>query len=175
MGLGSFLAMSVVATVEGWERIQARLVTRLPLLGPDELGLKASSDGRPIWAVVSHLACARVYWLCDVFKEPGAETTPFTNAAEEGWEDRLDVPRRSDELMFAVESTWQIVQSCLGRWTTETLGETVTREKRGKVERHSRYAVLTRLVMHDAFHSGEVSLVLGMHGLPSLDPWEPPA
>ena len=27
----------------------------------------------------------------------------------------------------------------------------------------------------DAFDAGEVSLVLGMHGLPSLDPWEPPA
>jgi hypothetical protein len=167
--------MSVVATVEGWERIQERLVKRLPQLGPDELGLRASADGWPIWAMVGHLAGARVYWLCDVFAEPGAETTPFTNAAEEGWEDRLDVPRGPDELLLALESTWQIVQSCLRRWTMEMLGETFTREKRGKLEHHSRHAVLTRLVMHDAFHCGEVSLVLGMHGLPSMDPWEPPA
>lgn len=106
--------MSVAATVDGWERIQERLIKRLPQLGPAELGLRASADGWPIWAMVGHLAGARVYWLCDVFREPGAENTPFTNAAQEGWEDRLDVPRESDELLFAVESTWQIVQSCLG-------------------------------------------------------------
>jgi hypothetical protein len=34
-------------------------------------------------------------------------------------------------------------------------------------------AVLTRIVQHDAFHTGEISLILGLNGLPSMDPWEP--
>jgi hypothetical protein len=33
--------------------------------------------------------------------------------------------------------------------------------------------VLTRLVMHDAFLCGEVSLILAMQGRPALDPWTP--
>ena len=165
--------MTVAPMYEGWQRIQAHLVNRLPHLGPDELELKASADGWPIWAMVSHLAGARVYWLCGIFKEPGAETTPFTSPLGEGWEDHLDIPRRSDELMAAVESSWRIVEWCLKRWTPEMLGETFTRPRGAEVQRHTRHSVLTRLVMHDAFHCGEASLVLGMHGLAPMDPWEP--
>ena len=158
---------------EGWQRIQAHLVNRLPTLGPEELQLRATPDGWPIWAIVSHLAGARVYWLCGVFKEAGAETTPFADPFGEDWEDRLDVPRRSDELVFAVESSWQIVQSCLEQWTPDILGETFIRDYEGSVQRHTRHSVLTRLLMHDAFHCGEASFLLGIHGLASMDPWEP--
>ena len=118
-------------------------------------------------------AAVRVYWLCGVFGEAGAEATPFPDPLGEGWEDRLDVPRSPQDLLFAVESSWTIVESCLERWTPEMLGETFSRERDGEVQLHSRHSVLTRLVMHDAFHSGETSIILGMHGLPSMDPWEP--
>ena len=162
----------LVAMHENWHRVQAKLMNRLPKLGPDELQLKASTDGWPIWAMVAHVAGMRVYWLCGVCEEPGAETAPFTKADGEGWEDHLDVPRGSDELMFAVQSSWRIVESCLERWTPEMLGETFTRLHRATPQRHTRASVLTRLATHDAFHCGEASLLLGMHGLPSMDPWD---
>jgi uncharacterized damage-inducible protein DinB len=166
--------MSVAAIYEGWGRVQKRLVERVPRLSPVELQLGGSPDGWPVWAILSHVAGARVYWLCHVFKEPGAETTPFRDPSGEGWEDRLDVPRGSDELLFAIQSSWRIVESCLERWKPEMLGEVFTRVYGDGVQRHTRHSVLTRLVMHDAFHCGEVSLVLGMHGLASIDPWEAP-
>jgi len=120
------------------------------------------------------MAGARVYWLCGVFKEAGADATPFPDPLDgDGWEDHLDVPRGTDELMFAVASSWLVVESCLNRWTPEMLGETFTRDRAGTIQRHTRHSVLTRLVMHDAFHCGEVSLLLGMHRQPSLDPWMP--
>jgi uncharacterized damage-inducible protein DinB len=165
--------MSVAAVFEGWQRTQAHLIRRVPEFGPQELQLRASGDGWPIWAIVSHVACARVYWLCGVLQEPGAEATPFQDPFGDGWEDRLDVPRQSGELRFAVESSWQIIQSCLARWTPEMLGETFTRERAGEVQRHTRQSVLTRLVMHDAFHCGEVSSLLGANGFASMDPWDP--
>ena len=164
--------VSVEALYEGWARTQAQLVNRLSKLGPAEVQLRASPDGWPIWAMVAHLSSARVYWLCGVFKEPGAATTPFDPFGD-GWEDDLDVPRSPEELLLAVESTWRIVESCLERWSPDTLGVTFSRIRDGKLQHHSRHSVLTRLVMHDAFHSGETSIVLGMHGLPSMDPWEP--
>jgi hypothetical protein len=165
--------MGVKPFYEGWERVQRRLVDRLPALGPAELELQGA-DGWPIWGLVSHLAGARVYWLCGVFREPGTETTAFPDPFGESWEDQLDHPRSSAELLFAVESSWRIVESCLERWTPEMLGETFTRERGGAVQLHTRQSVLTRLLTHDAFHVGEVSLVLGMNGLASMDPWEPP-
>ncbi|HEY1420954.1 MAG TPA: DinB family protein [Candidatus Dormibacteraeota bacterium] len=167
--------MSVTAVYEGWARCQARLVHVLERLGPEEVRLQASPDGWPIWAMVGHLTSARVYWLCGVFQEPGAETTPFSDPFGEGWEDRLDVPRSPQELLLAAESTWRIVESCLERWTPDILDVTFSRIRDGALQLHSRHSVLTRLVMHDSFHCGEASLILGMHGLPSMDPWEPPA
>ena len=95
----------------------------------------------------------------------------FPDPFGEGWEDRLDVRRRSDELMFAVESTWSIVESCLERWTPEMLAETFPCIYPDRVQLHTRQSVLTRPVMHDAFHCVEASLLLGMHGLASMDPW----
>jgi DinB superfamily len=122
---------------EGCERVQNRLVGRLPALGPEELGLRASPDGWPIWELVSHLAGARVYWLCGVLREPGAEATAFPDPlGEEGWEDRLDVPRGAEELLFAVESSWRIVASCLERWTPEMLDQVFTRELASAIQRH---------------------------------------
>lgn len=165
--------MSVASIYDGWPLVQSRLVDRLPRLSAEDLRLTASPDGWPVWAMVSHLAGARVHWLCTVFKEPGAETTPFGDPDAPCWEDRLDMPRGPDELLFAVESSWRIVESCLERWTVESLGDEYTRERDGVLRRHSRQAVLTRLLMHDAFHTGEASIILGMHGRPSLDPWEP--
>jgi uncharacterized damage-inducible protein DinB len=165
--------MSVAPIFEGWHRTQAQLIHRVPKLAETELQLSASEDGWPIWAIVSHMAGARIYWLCGVLKEPGAQTTPFPDPLGEGWEDRLDVPRRADELILAVESSWQIVESCLARWTPEMLSETFTRQRDGEVQRHTRQSVLTRLVMHDAFHCGEISNLLGGHGFASMDPWEP--
>ena len=163
----------MVAFYEGWGRSQAQLVNRLAKLGPEQVKLQASTDGWPIWAMVGHIAVARVYWLCGVFQEPGAETTAFPDPMGDGWEDELEVPRSPQELLFAVESSWRVVASCLERWTPDMLGVTFSRVRDGKLQHHSRHSVLTRLVMHDAFHCGEASIILGMHGLPSMDPWEP--
>jgi len=155
---------------EGWERVNSRLVQRLGTLTPEQLRL-TGVEGWPIWALIAHVAGARVYWLCGVFKEPGAETTPFDTPMGEGWEDHLDQPRGADELLLAVNSSWRIVESCLQRWTPDELQVAFPRERSGRTEQHTRHAVLTRLVQHDAFHCGEISLLLGMHGLPALDPW----
>ncbi len=165
--------MSVEPIFEGWERIQLHLARRVSQFGPEELQLSSSADSWPIWAIVSHIATARVYWLCGVFKEPGAERTPFADPFGVGWEDLPDVPRRTDELTFAVESSWLIVASCLRDWRPEMLGETFTREIDGKLQRHTRQSVLTRIATHDAFHSGEISILLDAKGFASLDPWSP--
>jgi len=160
------------ATYDGWHRVQDRLVARLPHLTPEELALAASPGGWPVWAIIAHTAGARVYWLCTVCGEAGLETTPFTDPANDGWEDHLDQPRDSAELLTAVETSWAIAASCLDRWTPEMLEVAFTRTRNGELQHHTRASVLTRLVMHDSFHSGEVSSILGAHGIQSLDPWE---
>ena len=155
---------------EGWHLVNDELVTALAPLSAEQLALPVGAPDWPIWASASHLAGARVYWLCHVFGEPGVETTPFTDPGV-GWEDDLKRPRSADELVGALKSTWAIVERCLATWTPDTLGLEARRARGAQVQLHTRQSVLMRILTHDAFHSGEISLTLGSHGFPAIDPW----
>ena len=159
---------------ERWGQYNGRLVDAIRGLSDEQLKLRARPGYWPIWAIAAHTAGTRVYWLCGVFKESGAESTPFTDPSSGiGWEDDESTPRGSKELVFALESSWNIIERTLERWTPAMLGEEFTREIGGKTQRHTRQSVLMRMLSHDAFHTGEISLVLGMHGLSEIDLWRP--
>lgn len=162
--------MTAAAWAE-WIRYHNRIADRLPTLTPDELALRAVPDGWPVWAILAHMASARVYWLCGVLGGPGAETTPFADPSGEGWEDRLDVPRSSAELVEADASTWRIVLASLDEWPDAILDEGAVRMSRRGPQVHSRRSILVRLVSHEAFHAGEVSTILAAAGRPPLDLW----
>jgi uncharacterized damage-inducible protein DinB len=165
---------SVAPFYEGWRKANARLVQGIRPLSDAQLRFTPSESASPIWTSAAHIAGTRVYWLCGVFKEPGAETTPFTDPlADMGWEDDLAHPRSAIELVGALESSWAIVEGALERWTPSMLAEEFTRMRSGKVQRHTRQSVLLRMITHDAFHSGEISYLLGMQGLLAIDLWAP--
>ena len=102
-----------------------------------------------------------------------AETTPWPRPDDEGWEDTPDHPRSAAELVMALQTTWSIVDGCLDRWTPETLDEKVERRFNDTVQVHSKGSILQRLLTHDAYHCGELSQTLGIHGLPQIDLWRP--
>ena len=159
---------------EGWQIYNERILEVVRDLSAEELAVRPAPERWPIWATVGHTAGVRVYWLCGVFGEPGAETTPFAISDLErglGWEDDLDTPRSSAELTEALESSWQIIASCLERWTPDMLFEQFERQAGEKTQVHTRQSVLIRLLSHDAYHCGELSQTLGIHGLPQIDLW----
>ena len=156
-----------------WPQYNRRLREVIGSMAPEQLAVRPAPDLWPIWATVGHTAGARVYWLCHVIGEAGADTTPFADAASEGWEDDLDRPRSADELVDAIDSTFAIVERCLDRWTPDQLADEIRREYAGSVQVHHRGSILQRLFSHDAYHCGELSQVLGMHGLPQIDLWRP--
>lgn len=162
---------SIAPLYKGWHLTNAALIGALGRLEPEQLALPVGSPTWPIWASASHLAGARVFWLCQIFKEPGAETTPFTDPTGFGWEDDLSHPRGADELVGALGSTWRIVQRCLETWTPEMLTEEFPRKRGDEVWMHTRQSVLMRLITHDAYHASEISLTLGSNGLGEIDIW----
>lgn len=87
------------------------------------------------------------------------------------WEDDLDTPRDGDQLVRALETTWDVVDSCLDRRTPEMLDGRFIREYGGNRQVHRRGSVLQRLFSHDAYHCGELSQTLGILGLPQIDLW----
>ncbi len=162
---------SVASFYEGWRLFNDDLIKALAPLTAEQLALPVGSPTWPIWASASHLAGTRVFWLCHVFKEPGAETTPFNDPSGFGWEDDLAHPRSADELVGALTSTWRIVEHSLATWTPDTLGQEALRTRGTEVRSHTRQSVLMRMITHDAFHTGEISLALGSNGLPAIEPW----
>ena len=169
--LGRIDQKGVVHFYQGWQLTNERLVNTIGALSLEQLELRPAPHLWPIWATTAHLAGARVYWLCAVFKEPGADTTPFIDANGDGWEDDPDHPRNAHELVFALESSWAIVQRCLELWTARSLNHEARRVRDDKIQVHTRQSVLMRLLTHDASHAGEISQTLGMYGLPELDLW----
>ena len=142
-------------------------------MSSDVLALRPDPTRAPVWAIVAHIAGVRVYWLCGVLGEPGAEATPFPDPHGDGWEDDEDKPRDAPELVNTLETTWRIVDNCLERWTPEMLSATFARMKSWGPQTHSRTSVLQRLFSHEAYHCGELSQTLGVAGLRQIDLWGP--
>jgi hypothetical protein len=170
---GTIDGVTVRLFYDHWPQYDRRLTELVAALSPEDLAIRAAPDLDPIWAVVGHTAAARVYWLCGVVGEPGAETTPFTDPHGPGWEDDLGTPRDAGELVAALESTWRIVERCLDRWTPEMLAEPIERWYGEERQVHSRSSILQRLLTHEAWHCGELSQTLGIHGRPQVDLWAP--
>ena len=154
-----------------WPQYNRRLRDVIAAMTDAQLAVRPSADLWPIWATVGHTAGGRVYWLCHVMGEPGAETTPFMDASGIGWEDDLDHPRSADELADALDSTFSLIEGCLDRWTPDTLADQIHRDYEGAVQVHTRGSVLQRLFSHEAYHCGELSQTLGIAGLPQIDLW----
>ena len=166
--------MSIRLFYDRWPQYNRRLTDIVRTMTDEQLAIRPAPARDPIWATVGHTAGARTYWLCGVLGEPGADTTPFTEPLTGvGWEDDLDHPRSADELVYALDSTWAIVDRCLDRWTPAMLEEPVERLYGDQRQIHSRASILQRLLTHEAYHCGELSQTLGIEGLPQIDLWRP--
>jgi hypothetical protein len=155
-----------------WPHYNRRLRDVIAGLSEEQLAIRPSPERWPLWATVGHLACQRVFWLCDFAGEPGAETTPFTNAAYNcPGDDDLDHPLDAAALVDALDASFRIVEGCLDRWTPEMLDEVIRREDFGEDWVHTRGWVIQRVLAHDVWHCAELNEALGAAGLPQIDLW----
>jgi uncharacterized damage-inducible protein DinB len=165
--------MTIRRFYDRWPQYNRRLTEIVGAMSDEQLAIRSSPERDPIWAIVGHTAGVRTYWLCGVVREPGAETTPWPKADGDGWEDHPDHPRSAAELVMALDTTWAIIDGVLDRWTPELLDATVERFSGAQRQVHSRASILQRLLTHEAYHCGELSQTLGIHGLPQIDLWRP--
>jgi uncharacterized damage-inducible protein DinB len=155
-----------------WPQYDRRLREVISAMTDEDLAIRPSPERWPIWATVGHIAGTRVYWLCTVLGEGGAEKTPF-GQSDDGWEDDLDHPRGAAELVTALDTTWAIIDHCLDNWTPAMLEERVERVYGEQRQVHTRASITQRLFSHEAYHVGELSQTLGIAGLPQIDLWRP--
>jgi len=114
-----------------------------------------------------------VFWLCDFAGEPGADTTPFTDAGHDcPGDDDLEHVLGPDALVDALDVTFAIVERCLDRWTLGMLNEELRRPEWDASWVHTRGAVIQRVFSHDVYHSAELNETLGKAGLTKIDFWD---
>lgn len=156
-----------------WPRYNERLRDIVAALTDEMLARRPGPERWPIWATVGHAACQRVFWLCDFAGEPGADTTPFTNAGYDcPGDDDLEHVLDGAALAAALDSTFRIVEGVLDRWTLDTLDEEIRRPDFGPDWVHTRGAVIQRVLSHDIHHVAELNEVLGAAGLPVVNLWD---
>jgi hypothetical protein len=141
-------------------------------LTEEQLAIQPTPDRWPLWATTGHLACQRVFWLCDVAGEPGADTTRFTNASYDcPGDDDLEHVLTTDDLVEALDATFRIVDGILDRWTPAMLDEVIRFGGDDDVRVHTRGWILQRVLAHDLSHATELNETLSRSGLPLIDLW----
>jgi DinB superfamily len=156
-----------------WAHDNERLRDRVASMTEEQLAIQPSPERWPLWATIGHLACQRVFGLCDIAGEPGAETTPFPNASYDcPGDDDLEHVLTAAALVEALDSTFRIIEGALDRWTPDMLAETVRHREWGDDEAQTRGEVLQRSFAHDIWHIAELNEALRNAGLPSIDIWD---
>ena len=165
--------MSVRSAYGSWPRLNDELRNAIAPLSEADLARTAGRGRWPLWAVVGHLACQRVFWLCDFAGEAGVETTPFPNAKWScpGDED-LDNVLSAGQLVDALDSTFAIVDRVLDTWEFDSLADVIDHSDWDAEWVHARGFVLDRVHAHDLWHAAEANEILTALGRTPIDPWE---
>lgn len=152
------------ALYQGWELYQRRINAAIAPLAPEQLGLSAAPQLRPVGVLAAHIISARVWWFHHILGEGSAELAPMVD-----WDEDDAPPRTAEELVGALEASWRLVRQSIDRWTAADLAETIRRQLGGRERSYTRQWIVWHVIEHDLHHGGELSHTLGMHGLASLD------
>jgi len=150
----------------GWEDYQRRMVQALAPLSSEQLAWSAAPHLRSVDLIARHVVGARARWLGHFLGESGDELETLFP-----WDDPDQPQRSAAELAEGLGRTWDVIAAALARWTIPDLEVSFpnTNPEPGEPEAFSRQWVIWHLIEHDLHHGGEISLVLGMHGLAGIE------
>ncbi|MFN8619013.1 MAG: DinB family protein [Dehalococcoidia bacterium] len=153
------------AFYDGFADQHGKIVETLRPLTPEQMQLRAAPAEWAIWQLASNMVGGRMYWLCFMLGEDDQGIGPEWT----GWEDTPEHSRTSAELIEALEKTWAVVEACFDRWTLADLNVEITKDNFwGQPVTISPAWVLQRVMAHEVHHGSEISLILRVHGLPTL-------
>lgn len=155
-----------------WPDFNQRLRDRVAELTEEQLAIVPGPGRWPLWASIGHLACQRVFALCDVAGEPGEADSPFPNATYDcPGDDDLEHVWSSAQLVDALDRTFRMIDHALDTWTLEALDEVVLHPEWGGEREQPRGFTLQRSFAHDVWHLSELNEALTRAGLEPIDPW----
>jgi hypothetical protein len=164
------LTTSIRGPYSLWPSYNGALRDVVAGLAAEHLAIRPTPDRWPLWATVGHLACQRVFWLCDFAGAPGAADSPFPKAGFDcPGDDDLEHVWSAARLADALDRTFAIVESCLDTWTVPSLADEISHPEWGDDRRHTRGFVIQRVYTHDVSHITELNEALGRAGLSQVE------
>lgn len=149
---------------ENWRGYNGNLQNCIAGLSSEQLLLQPAPHMWPLGQILQHIISIRAGWFSYTLQDHDEAMNEYMS-----W-DLPDSPARSAvELARGLDETWAFIQARLQRWTPADCAKVFPDEIAGQVYEISRSWVIYHVLEHDLHHGSEVSLILGMNGLPGLD------
>lgn len=150
---------------ENWQSYQEKLRDCIAPLTNEQLRLQPAAQMWPLGQLIQHIISVRAGWFSGTLQEGDEAMNEYME-----WGQRDSPERNAVELVRGLDATWAFMESRLQRWTPTDCTQTFPDETDdGHVYEVSRSWVIYHVLEHDLHHGGEISLILGMHGLRTPD------
>ncbi|MFN8487085.1 MAG: DinB family protein [Caldilineaceae bacterium] len=147
-----------------WRGYQEKLRNCIAPLTKEQLDLQPAPRMWPLGQIVQHIISVRAGWFSGTLQDADEQMSAYM-----AWGQRESPARSGAELAHGLDETWAFIEARLQRWTPTDCAKTFPDEWDGQVQEVSRSWVIYHVLEHDLHHGGEVSLLLGMNGLRTLD------
>jgi uncharacterized damage-inducible protein DinB len=118
----------------------------------------------PLGQIFQHIISVRAGWFSGTLQDDDEAMNAYMS-----WGKRDSPSLRSAELARVIDEKLAFIEARLQRWTADDCARSFPDERDGQVYEVSRSWVIYHVMEHDLHHGGEVSLILGMNGLLTLD------
>jgi uncharacterized damage-inducible protein DinB len=148
----------------GWDRFEVELVTAIGALSAEQLALRPNREMWSVGMLTTHIVAARAGWFHGWMGHGPSALSRLTE-----WDENEEPTRTAPELVAALAETWAMVDDGLKTWTAAEIDETFKSPSNHDRPLRSRQWIIWHVLEHDLRHGGEISLILGMNGVKSLD------
>jgi uncharacterized damage-inducible protein DinB len=152
----------------GWDHHNALVEKMIAPLSEDQLSWRPADHMWSVRTLANHIVAVRAWWYGGWMVEGGQDLARFIDFDEnEGSE-----TRQAEEIVAGLRDSWAGVAASMRSWTEADMAQEFLRpipDLEGRRRSRSRQWIIWHVAEHDVHHAGEISLILGMHGLTGLD------
>lgn len=148
---------------DNWREYQTKLHNCITPLTNEQLLLQPAAHHWSVGQIVQHIISVRAGWFSGTLQDNDDLMNLYML-----WGQRDSPERSAAELVQGLDETWAFIDSRLRSWTPADCAKTFPDEWDGQTYEVSRSWVIYHVLEHDLHHGGEVSLILGMNGLPGV-------
>ncbi len=151
-----------------WGKYQELLAGAIAPLDAEQLCIQAAPHLWTVRMLVSHVIAARAWWFHAWMGEGGPEFGEIKDFDEDEESGSWDAAR----LVGGLETTWELIESSLRKWTAADLDQEFQRptpNAAGQRPFRDRRYIIWHVAEHDLHHGGEISFSLGMRGVRGIE------